>query len=121
MRFSDTAVNMTTAPLASGGGNTTIRKQLDFLVTTSSSGSLATTRAFDIQKACGKAQIQPQIIASTPFLAQNQDLRCVLLLDPSTLTVTEGAGSQRSQPKHVSNADSVKRSSTPIAFMIELN
>eukprot|EP01051_Picozoa_sp_SAG22_P006266 SAG22_NODE_404_length_11005_cov_8.751788_3_plen_149_part_00 len=50
MKFTESAVTLSTAPDRAGGGNTTIRKVLDLLVTTSAKGSAPPARAFDIQQ-----------------------------------------------------------------------
>ena len=63
MSFTETEVAMTTAPASSGGGNVTIRKQLDFLVTTSPAGAAPAARAFGIQQAytaaVGRTPVMP--------------------------------------------------------------
>lgn len=51
MNFTETEVTLFTARDAAGGGNTTIRKQLDFLVSTSAKGAKPAERAFSIQEA----------------------------------------------------------------------
>ena len=63
MKFTQAQVTLSTAPDASGGGNTTIRKQLDFLITTSSKGAKPAEQAFEIQRAytaaVGRTPVMP--------------------------------------------------------------